>query len=131
MSFKVDLTGKVAVVLGASAELGTGWAVAERLAENGAKVVVGARTLPPLERLAAKIGGKAIRCDAGSESDIKALAQAALDTYGRLDIAVNSAGQPVLSTIEDMTQEQLDTAARVQCNQEPVARPRFDERIVR
>ncbi|HKY80719.1 MAG TPA: SDR family oxidoreductase [Sphingobium sp.] len=113
MSFKVDLTGKVAVVLGASAELGTGWAVAERLAENGAKVVVGARTLPPLERLAAKIGGKAIRCDAGSESDIKALAQAALDTYGRLDIAVNSAGQPVLSTIEDMTQEQLDTAARV------------------
>ena len=113
MSFKVDLTGKVAVVLGASAELGTGWAVAEKLAENGAKVVVGARSLAPLERLAAKIGGKAVRCDAGSESDIKALAQAALDTYGRLDIAVNSAGQPVLSTIEDMTQEQLDVAARV------------------
>ena len=46
--FSVDLKGKVAVVLGASAEGGTGWAVAEALAKNGAKVVVGARSLAPL-----------------------------------------------------------------------------------
>jgi NAD(P)-dependent dehydrogenase (short-subunit alcohol dehydrogenase family) len=49
---RLDLAGRVAVVLGASAEGGTGWDVAERLASNGAKVVVAARTLPPLERLA-------------------------------------------------------------------------------
>lgn len=111
--FSVDLRGKVAVVLGASAEGGTGWAIAESLAANGAKVVVAARTLPALERLAAKIGGTAMRCDAGSEADIKALAKFAFETYGKLDIAVNSAGQPVMSLIADVTQEQLDTAARV------------------
>ena len=64
---RIDLSGQVAVVLGASAEGGTGWDVAETLAANGAKVVVGARSLPHLERLAAKIGGTAVRCDAGSE----------------------------------------------------------------
>ncbi|WP_313809287.1 SDR family oxidoreductase [Sphingobium sp.] len=111
--FQIDLTGQVAVVLGASAEGGTGWDIAEKLAANGAKVVVAARSLAPLERLAAKIGGKAICCDAGSEDDIKALAKAAIDTFGRLDIAVNSAGQPVMSLISDMSRELLETASRV------------------
>jgi NAD(P)-dependent dehydrogenase (short-subunit alcohol dehydrogenase family) len=36
-----------------------------------------------------------------------------LDTYGRLDIAVNSAGQPVMGLISEITQESLDTASRV------------------
>lgn len=112
-AFQIDLSGQVAVVLGASAEGGTGWDIAEKLAANGAKVVVAARSLEPLQRLAAKIGGTAVRCDAGSEEDIRALAKAAIDTYGRLDIAVNSAGQPVMSLIEDMTKEHLETAARV------------------
>ncbi|WP_084355825.1 SDR family NAD(P)-dependent oxidoreductase [Novosphingobium lentum] len=111
--FSVNLAGKVAVVLGCSAEGGTGWAIAESLARNGAKVVVGSRSLPPLERLADKIGGLAVKCDAGDESDVKALAAAAIDTYGRLDIAVNSAGQPVISLIADIEQEQLDMAVRV------------------
>jgi NAD(P)-dependent dehydrogenase (short-subunit alcohol dehydrogenase family) len=112
-TLRVDLSGQVAVVLGASAEGGTGWEVAETLAANGAKVVVAARSLEPLQRLAEKIGGTAVRCDAGSEADIKALAKAAIDTYGRLDIAVNSAGQPVMGMISEMTQEKLDTASRV------------------
>jgi NAD(P)-dependent dehydrogenase (short-subunit alcohol dehydrogenase family) len=111
--FSVDLKGKVAVVMGCSAEGGTGWAVAEALAQNGAKVVVGSRTRKEIERLAAKIGGKALVCDAGNEADVKALAKAALDTYGRLDIAVNAAGQPVISMIADIEQEQLDQAVRV------------------
>src|ERR1700687_1589595 len=58
-----DLKGKVAVVLGASAEGGTGWAIAEALAAEGAKVVVGARTFAPLQRLAERIGGTAVACD--------------------------------------------------------------------
>lgn len=109
----IDLTGQIAVVLGASAEGGTGWDIAETLAANGAMVVVAARTLPALECLAAKIGGRAIRCDAGSEEDIKALAKAVIETYGRLDIAVNSAGLPVMSMISDMTIDHLQDAARV------------------
>lgn len=111
--FKVDLTGKVAVVLGASAEGGTGWAIAESLAAQGAKVVVGARTLKPLQRLAQRIGGTAVACDAGSEEQVAALAKAARDTYGRLDIAVNSAGLPVMSLVAEVTQDKLEDAVRV------------------
>ena len=111
--FRVDLTGKVAVVLGASAEGGTGWACAEALAANGAKVVVAARTLSALQRLADKIGGTAVQCDGGSEEDIKALAKAALDTYGRVDVAVYSAGLPMMALISEMTQEMLEQASQV------------------
>jgi len=108
-----NLESKVAVVLGASAEGGTGWAVAEALAGAGAKVVVGARSFEPLQRLAAKIGGTAVRCDAGDEAQVRALAQTAIDAYGRLDIAVNCAGLPVMSTIAESTEEQLRSALRV------------------
>lgn len=114
--FSVDLKGKVATVLGASAEGGTGWAIAEALARCGAKVVVGARTRPALDVLAERIGGTAVTCDAGSEVDVKAMAQAALDTYGRLDIAVNSAGLPVMGLISEIGQAQLDMAMRVNFN---------------
>ncbi|WP_256215188.1 SDR family NAD(P)-dependent oxidoreductase [Sphingobium sp. AP50] len=113
MAFGLNLKGKVAVVLGASAEGGTGWAIAETLARNGASVVVAARSLPPLERLAERIGGAAFRCDAGVEADIKALAAFALERYGRVDIAVNSAGLPVMGMISEMTQTLLDDATRV------------------
>lgn len=101
------LTGKVAVVLGASAERGTGWAIAEAFAAAGAKVVVGARSLEPLKRLADKIGGVAVHCDAGEEGDVAALADAALAAYGRVDIGVNAAGYPVLARIKEVTSEQL------------------------
>src|SRR4030095_4826835 len=99
--FNVDLAGKVAVVLGASAEGGTGWAIAEALAAQGAKVVVGARSLAPLQKLATRIGGTAVACDAGNEAQVKALAKAALTNYGQLNIAVNSAGLPVMSMIAE------------------------------
>ena len=71
-----SLNGKVAVVLGASASGGTGWAVAETLAAEGARVVVGARSFEPLQKLAAKINGLAVRCDAGDEAQIAALRDA-------------------------------------------------------
>lgn len=108
-----DFSGKVAVVLGASAEGGTGWAIAEALAQRGAKVVVAARSLAPLRTLADRIGGLAVPCDAGEESQVLALACAALDTFGRLDIAINSAGFPTMGMIRDSNQEALDQAIRV------------------
>lgn len=107
------LEGQVAVVLGASAEGGTGWVVAEALAGAGAKVVVGARSFAPLKKLAAKIGGTALACDAADEAQVKKLADTAIQTYGALHIAVNCAGLPVMSTIADSTEEQLQSALRV------------------
>ncbi|MCB5944260.1 SDR family NAD(P)-dependent oxidoreductase [Acidocella sp. KAb 2-4] len=111
--FSVDLNDRVAVVLGASAEGGTGWAVAEALARNGAKVIVGARSIAPLEILADRIGGVAMRCDAGNEAEVAALAKAAVEHFGRLDVAVNAAGLPVMGAIADLPQSQLDAAVRV------------------
>jgi NAD(P)-dependent dehydrogenase (short-subunit alcohol dehydrogenase family) len=108
-----DLTGQIAIVLGASAEGGTGWGIAEGLAARGAKVVVAARSLTPLKRLASKIGGLAVQCDAGSEQDIKMLQQRTLEAYGRLDIAVNSAATPTLSMISAITPELLQQGVQV------------------
>ena len=97
------LENKVAVVLGASS--GIGWATAERFASEGAKVVVSARRLENLERLAAQIDGLAVRCDGSDFDQVQALAEAAVDRYGRIDIAVNSAGLNVPSPIRSVTPE--------------------------
>lgn len=69
-----DLTGKVAVVTGASSGLGASAAVA--YAEAGAKVAVLARRLEKLEETKKKIAaaggtGLAIRCDVSKEEDVK------------------------------------------------------------
>lgn len=105
--------GKTAVVLGASAQGGTGWAIAEAFAAAGAKVVVGARSLSQLQQLARHIGGTAVACDAGREEDVRNLATTALNAFGRLDIAVNAAGLPVLGLIADSTDESLQSALQV------------------
>jgi len=94
-----DLEGKVAIVLGASAEGGTGWAVAEHLSAAGAMVMVAARREAPLQDLASRIGGVAVRCDAAKEDQIVALAQNARNQFGSIDIAINCAARPVLGMI--------------------------------
>lgn len=108
-----NLQGKVAVVLGASAEGGTGWAIAEGLAKAGCKVVVAARRLEPLQKLAAKIGGTAVVCDAAREDHIVALAKTAVDTHGRVDFAINSAGLPILGLVADLSTASLQAALDV------------------
>ena len=109
----MQLQGKVAIVLGASAEGGTGWAIAEGLAAEGAKVVVGARSRAPLQRLASRIGGTAVVCDAAREVDIAAFVQAAVTAYGPIDVAVNAAGLPMLGMIADATAEAVHEALAV------------------
>jgi NAD(P)-dependent dehydrogenase (short-subunit alcohol dehydrogenase family) len=109
----MQLKDKVAVVLGASAEGGTGWAISEALAKAGAKVIVAARSMGGLERLAAKTGGLAVQCDAGREADIANLARVAAQAHGAIDIAVNAAALPVISMIADVTPEQLQRGVEV------------------
>lgn len=99
--------GKVAVVLGASARNGIGWACAKRLADEGAKVVVAARSFDRLAALAEPAGMLPVRCDATSRADIAALADAALQAHGRIDIAVNSAGLGQVAMIADTTEDML------------------------
>ncbi|WP_370942376.1 SDR family oxidoreductase [Amycolatopsis sp. cg5] len=113
MTQRQDFDGRVALVLGASAERGTGWAVAEALAANKARVVVGARSLEPLQKLAVKIDGHAVRCDVTSEQDIENIVAATVERYGRIDFAVNCAGLPVMGPISELGSESVELALRV------------------
>lgn len=108
------LAGKVAVILGASDEEGSGWAIAERFAAEGARVIVAARRLEQVERLARRIDGMAIRCDACNESDIDDLAEVAVAKYGKLDIAINAAGGTTEVTIAEA--READILAALQLN---------------
>lgn len=107
-----DLTGKTAVIIGCSAPAGSGWAIAKTLAAAGANVVVAARRTENLEQLAEETGGLAVRCDVAVEDDVAAVARAALDRFGRLDIAVNSAGYSspgmIASSTRDDYQRNID-----------------------
>lgn len=106
------LEGRVAVVLGASS--GIGWAIAERYAEHGARVIVAARREEQLAKLADKIGGLAVRCDVSSFDDVQALAEVAVEKFGGIDVAVNSAGLNKPSAIRDITPELLREVTKVQ-----------------
>jgi NADP-dependent 3-hydroxy acid dehydrogenase YdfG len=84
----------VFLITGASS--GIGEATARRAAEAGYRLVLAARRIEPLERLAAGLGGPdraiAVRCDVTEWDDQQALAAAALDTFGRIDVAFANAG---------------------------------------
>ncbi len=91
----VDLTGRTAVVTGASAGLGVH--LARGLAAHGANVVLAARRLDRLEALAQEIGetgaqALAVRCDVTDHDQVEALLDAACERFGRVDVMVNNAG---------------------------------------
>jgi len=101
------LKGKTAVVVGASGESNFGTAIARRLAQEGARVVVAARRKAPLEALAAEISGLAVACDVTDEEQVEALFAAARDEYGQVDIAVFSAGVHAADPIADISAEKI------------------------
>ena len=87
-------TRPVMLVTGGST--GIGAATARRAVEAGYRVVLGARGEQALERLAAELGGPehavARRCDVTEWEDVQALAAAALEAYGRIDVVFANAG---------------------------------------
>jgi 2-dehydro-3-deoxy-D-gluconate 5-dehydrogenase len=90
-----DLTGKVAAVTGAGK--GIGQAIALRLAEAGAAMLLADVDLPAVELVAAEIveqGGRAttLRMDVSEVPQAQELIQRAVQSFGRLDILVNNAG---------------------------------------
>ena len=90
-----NIAGKVVVITGGSSGLGE--ATAHYLAEKGAKVVLGARRVEKLEKVASEIkenGGavEILRTDVTSADDVKALVKKAIDSFGKIDVMVNNAG---------------------------------------
>jgi NAD(P)-dependent dehydrogenase (short-subunit alcohol dehydrogenase family) len=90
-----DLTGRVAVVTGASSGLGVTFA--EGLAAAGAAVVLAARRVDRINALKTKLADSgaralAVECDVSNEASVDALVRATLDEFQRVDVLVNNAG---------------------------------------
>ena len=87
-----DLTGKSALVTGASG--GIGGEIAKALHARGAKVALSGTRVEPLEALAAELGSGAFVCPANlsEAASVEALPKAAIEARGGLDILVNNAG---------------------------------------
>jgi 3-oxoacyl-[acyl-carrier protein] reductase len=85
----IDLTGKTALVTGASR--GIGEAIARRLAASGAKVLCAARTIDAMQRVAGEIGGVAVQLDI-TAADVRDRIKSLLEEHGNIDILVNNAG---------------------------------------
>jgi short-subunit dehydrogenase len=104
----MKLQGKVAVITGAS--MGIGEAIARLFFAEGAKLVLCSRDLERTKAAAQRIGAGedalAVACDVSSREQVDALAQAALERFGRIDIWVNNAGYGLNDSIEkiDLTQ---------------------------
>jgi NAD(P)-dependent dehydrogenase (short-subunit alcohol dehydrogenase family) len=94
MSVSFDLTGRIALVTGASR--GIGEAIARAFAQYGAQVIVSSRKQEACEAVAAEInasGGKAraIACHIGDMDALQLLFARVREDYGRLDVLVNNA----------------------------------------
>jgi NAD(P)-dependent dehydrogenase (short-subunit alcohol dehydrogenase family) len=107
-----DMHDKVALITGASS--GIGRATAEAFAARGAKVVLAARRAHELSTLTGEIesrGGKAasIVTDVAVAKDVERMVAYAIETFGRLDYAVNNAGiEGRISPITDLPEEEWD-----------------------
>ncbi len=104
-----DLTGKVALVTGASSGLGIQLATA--LAKQGADLAIVARRVEKLEQVKKDIealGARciALRCDVLNNDDIAATVQAVKDHYDKIDILVNNAGIGYAAPAEEQTDEE-------------------------
>jgi len=88
------LNDKVAIITGASSDIGEG--IVKRFAEEGAKVILVARNLEGLEKTRKEVGNEestaSIICDLTDESQVLQAVNQVMDTYGKIDILVNSAG---------------------------------------
>jgi NAD(P)-dependent dehydrogenase (short-subunit alcohol dehydrogenase family) len=99
-----DLTGRTAIVTGASSGLGA--ATARALAEAGARVAVVARRKDRLEDLAEEIGGFAAACDLVDQDQLDQLVPRIAESWGPPEILVNVAGH--IAAVTKAEDESLD-----------------------
>jgi NAD(P)-dependent dehydrogenase (short-subunit alcohol dehydrogenase family) len=108
-----DLTGQAAVITGSSR--GIGKAVAERLAEHGARVVISSRKAGPCDEVAAAINARhgegraiAVPANIASKDDLQRLVDETMAAFGRIDVLVcNAATNPYAGPMAGINDEQF------------------------
>lgn len=104
-----DLTGKAAVITGASS--GIGEATARLLANEGVQLVLAARRKERMEALIEELGDQAvaIACDVGDMGEVTALFDAVRERFGGLDLLFNNAGMGINGPFADTKPEDWKT----------------------
>jgi NAD(P)-dependent dehydrogenase (short-subunit alcohol dehydrogenase family) len=107
-----DLTGKVAIITGSSR--GIGKAIAQRMAEHGAKVVISSRKQDTCDAVAAEINGRyhgaaiAVAANISDKAGLQHLVDETRRAFGRIDILVcNAASNPYYGPMEGIADDQF------------------------
>ena len=108
----MKLHQKIAIVTGASQ--GIGLACAQRLVQEGARVML-VDIRPEGEQAAAALGEAArfYRADVGVKTDVDAMIAATLDAFGHIDILINNAGVTHAAEFLDLTEDDFDRVLRI------------------
>lgn len=108
-----NFTDRTAIVTGGAS--GIGLAIAQRLAKDGARVVIADLHGDAAQAAANGIGPDAIgiACDVGDEEQVAACAKATIDRFERLDIVVNNAGLMTFKTLAEWTADDWLRVLRV------------------
>ncbi|MBE6479952.1 MAG: SDR family oxidoreductase [Olsenella sp.] len=107
-----DLTGRVAIVTGASGGLGV--QMAKALASQGCNIVVFARRQQQIDEVAAQIAEEfgvetmAVRCDITDTEVVDNAVAQVMDRFGRIDVLINNAGTGAVAPAEDITDDQFN-----------------------
>lgn len=119
MNSSFDLTGKVAIVTGASKGLGK--AISVGLATAGAKIVPVSRDLSAVTQTANDVKdlGKdalPLKVDVTKKEDLENMVEQTLNKFGKIDILANSAGLLRIGPSEEMKKEEIDELIQVNLN---------------
>lgn len=117
---KQDLHGKTAVITGASS--GIGEATAEKLAEEGANLVLASRSIEELENIAENVESDydveavAVETDVTEKEQVEDMIETAVDEFDSLDVLVNNAGVGLGGDVESMSDDDYHTMMDVNCD---------------
>src|SRR5690242_5388888 len=107
----LGLEDRVAIVCGASS--GMGLAIAESLAEEGARVVMFARRGDLLEREAGRLGALAVPGDLTSPADLERLVARTVEVHGGVDVLINNGGGPPAGSAVELTDADVERAVEL------------------